>query len=222
VWTAWAKASGEWGWAREDRIAVLAKNSLEYFLLFGAASALGAVMLPVNWRLSPDEIAFILQDGEPKILFTDGDSGEVIQTVKKRVPSVEKHLELGPGVASLMESEGPTVETEVAADDGLVIIYTAAVAGRPRGAVLSHGNVLCANMHFNYLMNVTAGDVHLCFLPIFPRGRSFYDGRRFSRRRTEHQHEPLRCGESGGSDPGKGRLFHDGFLADPGFHPGGA
>jgi acyl-CoA synthetase (AMP-forming)/AMP-acid ligase II len=161
------------GLGREDRIAVLAKNSLEYFLLFGAASAVGAVMLPVNWRLSPDEIAFILQDGEPKVLFTDGDSGEVIQTVKNRVPSVEAHLELGPGVASLMESEGPTVETDVAADDTLVIIYTAAVAGRPRGAVLSHGNVLCANMHFNYLMNVTAGDVHLCFLPFFHVGGLF-------------------------------------------------
>jgi acyl-CoA synthetase (AMP-forming)/AMP-acid ligase II len=168
-----AKGLRSMGVGREDRIAVLAKNSLEYFLLFGAAGALGAVMLPVNWRLSPDEISFILQDGEPKVLFTDGDSGDAIRSVKERVPSVEAHLELGPGVADLMANEGPPAEEEVAADDGFVIIYTAAVAGRPRGALLSHENVLCANMHFNYLMNVAAGDVHLCFLPLFHVGGLF-------------------------------------------------
>jgi acyl-CoA synthetase (AMP-forming)/AMP-acid ligase II len=100
----------------------------------------------------------------------------MIQIVKKRLPSVEKHIELGPGVPgfeSLLESGGPPIKMEVSADDGLVIIYTAAVAGRPRGALLSHGNVVCANMHFNYLMNVTSGDVHLCFLPLFHVGGLF-------------------------------------------------
>jgi len=159
-----------------DRIAVLSKNSLEFFLLFGAASALGAVMLPVNWRLSAEEVSYILQDGEPKLLFADPDSGEMIQAVKKRLPSVEKHVELGaglPGFTGLLESEGPPAEAAVGVDEGLVIIYTAAVAGKPRGALLSHGNVLCANMHFNYVMNVTAGDVHLCFLPFFHVGGLF-------------------------------------------------
>lgn len=161
------------GVGRGDRIAVLAKNSLEYFLLFGAAGALGAIVLPVNRRLSEDEISFILQDGEPKVLFTDGESGEAIRNAKGRIPSVEAHLELGAGLQALMEREGPPVEADVASDDGLVIIYTAAVAGRPRGALLSHGNVLCANMHFNYLMNVKAEDVHLCFLPFFHVGGLF-------------------------------------------------
>jgi acyl-CoA synthetase (AMP-forming)/AMP-acid ligase II len=165
-----ARGLRETGVHKGDRIAVLSKNSLEFFLLFGAASALGAVMLPVNWRLSAEEIGYILQDGEPKILFTDADSREALKTLGKQSPSVERHVELETG---LPEGDGPWVEEEVCADDALVIIYTAAVAGKPRGAVLSHGNVLCANMHFNYLMNVTAGDVHLCFLPFFHVGGLF-------------------------------------------------
>jgi long-chain acyl-CoA synthetase len=164
------------GVVKGDRIAVLAKNSLEYFLLFGAAGALGAIMLPVNWRLSVDEIVFILNDGRPKVLFTDGESRELVRGVEDRLLSVEKHLSLGAAQAeflALLENEGNRHGTEVATDDGFVIIYTAAVAGRPRGALLSHGNVLCANMHFDYLMNITSRDVHLCFLPLFHVGGLF-------------------------------------------------
>jgi acyl-CoA synthetase (AMP-forming)/AMP-acid ligase II len=165
------------GVVKGDRIAVLAKNSLEYFLLLGAAGTLGAVMLPVNWRLSVDEIVFILKDGRPRVLFTDDESKELIRGVEDQLPSVEKYLSLGagrPDFMGLLESEGDRRHgTEVASDDGFVIIYTAAVAGRPRGALLSHGNVLCADMHFDYLMNITSRDVHLCFLPLFHVGGLF-------------------------------------------------
>jgi len=50
------------GIKKGDRIGVLGKNSLEYFLLYGAAAALGAIILPINWRLSADEIIFNLND----------------------------------------------------------------------------------------------------------------------------------------------------------------
>jgi long-chain acyl-CoA synthetase len=55
----------------------------------------------------------------------------------------------------------------ISSDDGFVIIHTAAVAGRPRGALLSHGNVLCADMHLDYFLNVTPKDIHLSYLPFF-------------------------------------------------------
>ena len=54
-----------------DRIGVVGKNSLEYFLLYGAASALGSIMLPINWRLSPDEVGYNLNDCEPVVVFAD-------------------------------------------------------------------------------------------------------------------------------------------------------
>jgi long-chain acyl-CoA synthetase len=57
---------------------VLGQNSLAYFTLYGAAAALGAVMLPVNWRLSAEEVAFNLNDCEPVILFVDPEFQEMI------------------------------------------------------------------------------------------------------------------------------------------------
>jgi len=56
---------------QNDRIGVLGKNSLEYFILYGAAGAIGAIMLPVNWRLATNEIVFNLNDCGPRIIFAD-------------------------------------------------------------------------------------------------------------------------------------------------------
>ncbi len=62
---------------------------------------------------------------------------------------------------------------DVSSDDGFVIIHTAAVAGRPRGALLSHQNLLCANLALNYCFNLTVNDVHLNLLPLFHVGGLF-------------------------------------------------
>jgi long-chain acyl-CoA synthetase len=167
------------GVERGDRIGVLAKNSLDYFTLFGAAAALGAIMVPVNWRLSPEEISFILKDSGPRVVFADQDHQETIKGLKGNLTGVERYYSLGPGNSdfqpfdSLLAATGDWAPEEVSSDDGFVVIYTAAVAGRPRGAVLSHGNVLCSSMHFGYYMGVTSNDVLLNFLPFFHVGGLF-------------------------------------------------
>ena len=57
------------GLERGDRIGILAQNSMEYIYLYGAAAKIGAVMLPINWRLQPEEVEYVISDGEPKIMF---------------------------------------------------------------------------------------------------------------------------------------------------------
>lgn len=175
-------ASGlqKWGIHKGDRIGIVAKNSFEYFLIFGAAAALGAIVLPINWRLSADEVCFILNDGQPRVVFADKDYQDLGESLKDKLPSVEGYFSLGPNTGgsfvnfdALMGEVGDLQPVEVSTDDGFVIIYTAAIAGRPRGALLSHGNVLCADMHFDYLLNVTPRDVHLHFLPFFHVGGLF-------------------------------------------------
>jgi acyl-CoA synthetase (AMP-forming)/AMP-acid ligase II len=157
----------------------LSKNNSEYFLLFGAAAALGAIMLPINWRLSSDEVCFNLNDGSPKLVFADREYQDLIRGIEQKLPSVQAYYGLGPGgegftdFSTLLGSGGDFEPVTVATDDGFVIIHTAAVAGRPRGALLSHGNVLFADIHFDYLMNVTSGDANLSFLPLFHVGGLF-------------------------------------------------
>jgi len=167
------------GIEKGDRIGVLGKNSLEYFLVFGAAAALGAIVLPINWRLSADEVGFNLSDCGPKVVFADKEYQDVIQGLEKSLSLAEKIFNLRPhdgnflDFESLMDNAGDLQVREVGTDDGLVIIHTAAVGGRPRGALLSHGNVLWGDMHFGHCFNATHQDSHLSFLPLFHVGGLF-------------------------------------------------
>lgn len=167
------------GLRKGDRIGILGKNSLEYFLLYGAAAALGLVALPINWRLSADEARFNLNDGSPRMVFVDQEFQPLMDGVRAELSSVEAFFNLKDregayeDFSGLMDDAGAFEAEAVATDDGFVIIHTAAVAGRPRGALLSHGNVVWANMHFDYLCGLGPDDVHLNLLPLFHVGGLF-------------------------------------------------
>ena len=167
------------GLKKGDRIGAFGKNSLEFFCLYGAAGALGAIVLPINWRLSLEEALFNLNDCEPVMCFVDPEYQEMIGDSKAKLPSVKHYFGLKPPGGgfpefdSLLENDGHFQPADVSDDDGLVIIHTAAVAGRPRGALLSHGNFISANIHINLQLNLSAEDVHLNILPLFHVGGIF-------------------------------------------------
>ena len=167
------------GLRKGDRLGILGKNCFEYFLLYGAAAALGAVVLPINWRLSADEICFNLNDCEPEALFVDQEYQDLVQGLQDRLPSVRAYYNLKQGAGDFTTFEAllsPTedfVPADVATDDGFVIIHTAAIGGRPRGALLSHGNLLFAGLQFSYFFHLGPEDVHLNILPLVHAGGLF-------------------------------------------------
>jgi len=162
------------GVAKEERIGVLGKNSLEQFLLYGAAAAIGAILLPVNWRLSAQEVCFNLEDGAPRLIFVDEEFQQTIEEHRgSRLASATGFYNLRAdrgrfeGFSTLLKEAADFQAPEVSSADGFIIIHTAAVAGRPRGALLSHNNVLCADMHLIYLFGTRSTDAHLNMLPMF-------------------------------------------------------
>ncbi len=161
------------GIEKGDRIGVVGKNSLEFFLLYGATAALGAIVLPINWRLSADEICYNLNDCQPKIAFVDAEFQAMLAEKHSQLSSVSAYFNLKGDIggalsfAALLDASDQFVPANVESGDGYVIIHTAAVAGHPRGALLSHGNVLLASLHFNYYLGLTDTDVHLNLLPLF-------------------------------------------------------
>ena len=161
------------GLKKGDRIGVLGQNSLEYFMLYGAAAALGVIVLPLNWRLSPDEIVFNLNDCEPKLLFADSVYQEHIQNAQDKLSSIKAYYNLRNNDGdfhsfnALTDNDGAFETAEVSDDDGFAIVHTAAVAGRPRGALLCHRNLICASMHVTHVFNLCEQDVHLNLLPLF-------------------------------------------------------
>lgn len=161
------------GLTRGDRIGILAQNSMEYAYLYGAAAKIGAVMLPINWRLQPEEVEYVISDGEPKIFFAGSEFQKLAGEIIPKFGFVKNQYAMGPAEGDfaafngLMENDGVCPEVEVKTDDAYVIIHTAAVAGRPRGATLSHGNLITANLQCMYMWDMTSEDCHLLMLPLF-------------------------------------------------------
>jgi len=161
------------GVEKGDRIGVLAENSLEFIYLYGASAKIGAVMLPINWRLSPEEVEYIIADGSPKIFFAGSGFRDMIVPIMSTCSFVEKWCAMGKGgkgfvsFNDFMENSEACPEIDVDADAPYLIIHTAAVGGRPRGATLSQKNLIVSNLLAISSLRLSSEDCSLCALPLF-------------------------------------------------------
>lgn len=161
------------GFRKGDRIGIIGKNCLDYFLWVGAAAALGGLVVPINWRLSADEAAFNLDDTRPFLVLAEHEDPAYLDAIRAKVSGAMSFYNLRAGRGPF--ENPPRTDPQpvdfspepVSTDDGLLIIHTAAVAGCPRGAVLSHGNLWCADMHLMAGLGIVPEDVHLSLLPFF-------------------------------------------------------
>lgn len=156
-----------------DRVGVLSQNSLEMVDLIGAVALLGAILLPVNFRLNPDEIVFVLSDGAPCIVVAGAEYHDTIVALKGSLPSVRYFVGVGPAHSSLIPFSELSVtdahfsEPAVSGEDVFVIIHTAAIGGRPRGALLSQTGMLVAQSSLAQAWKLDERDVNLGALPLF-------------------------------------------------------
>lgn len=161
------------GVEKGDRIGILSQNSPEYFYLYGAAAKIGAIMLPINWRLNPEKIEYIIFDGTPKVLFVSPEFQDLVTPLISKCAFLKKTYTFGQAKGifeafnDLMESTGTCLEVNVHSNDDYAIIHTAAMQGRPRGAVLSHQSLIIFNLQIMYYWALTKEDVHLNMLPLF-------------------------------------------------------
>lgn len=155
-----------------DRIAVLAQNNIEFFYLIGASAKTGTVMLPINWRLSPREIEFILYDGKPSVLFVENQFYSLATQMFSKFDFIKKCYSLDNGKGdfvsfnTLLDNDGNIFPISVRPDDPYLIMYTAAVSGNPRGATLSQRGLIAANLQTIHYWNLTENDCKLNMLPL--------------------------------------------------------
>jgi fatty-acyl-CoA synthase len=149
------------GVARGDRIATLTANSPDHVALLFACARLGAALQPLNWRLAPTEVRYQLDDAEPRLLVIAPEHGELAGDAGGPVPRVGFHD---------LDEDGPPQVVDVRDDDPLLLSYTSGTTGKPKGAVLTHGNCFWANLCFDRTSGIADDDVALQVLPQFHSG----------------------------------------------------
>ncbi len=166
------------GIRRGDRVAVLSINRAEYIEVLFAAARLGAMVVPLNWRLTPRELAFQLGDSRPNALFIDPGLSTLAGGLRAlpEAKTVETAVAFdGDGPPPWAEPYGALLQgggspPEGQFDDPLLIMYTSGTTGRPKGAVLTQGTQLWNSINISTAVNLTSADVTLNVLPMFHTG----------------------------------------------------
>jgi long-chain acyl-CoA synthetase len=146
------------GFEAGDRLAILLPNEPDYLEWIYACAWLGVIVVPLNIRLSVTEIDRILSDAAPRGL---------IRHSSLPVPAVRPSFQLVADQSALDVPPGSYPEAIYDPDAVLVLIYTSGTTGRPKGAMLSHSNILATVNHGHYWMPYEEGGVYLHAAPVF-------------------------------------------------------
>ena len=166
----------ELGVGRGDRVAILSLNRPDYLVLLYACARLGAMLVPLNWRLAVAEQTFILSDAGAKVLVLEQAFAEVLPTIEKRMPEMAVvGLDFTPtrGTAFdglLVRGRGDSRNPHTDLSCPLLIVYTSGTTGRPKGAVLRQEALLWNGVMSQHMHGLTSDDHVLTVLPFFHVG----------------------------------------------------
>ena len=175
-----ANALRELGVKKGDRVAALMANSNVFLEILFATSKLGVIMVPLNFRLAAAELDFIINNSEPVALIYSPEFIAPVTELNGKIPTVKtricettggapEDLEFESWIADKPDSE-PVPDAEVTLDDGQFIMYTSGTTGKPKGAVITHGNTQWNVVNSVHAYPSESSDIAVCCAPLFHIG----------------------------------------------------
>jgi len=159
-----------------ERVAILAQNCIEYYDTYFGGAKIGATIVPINWRLAPPEIQFILENSGARTLVFGPEYINLVSGLRGHA-AIKDYVFAGPGDSPDFAVSMKQLQEEAAGrepawqgeeDDTLVIMYTSGTTGRPKGAMLTHANFFWASLTFRAVVqNSVEVERTLVVLPLF-------------------------------------------------------
>lgn len=163
----------KYGLIKGDRIGILAENCLEYIVLLAAAQKSGIILVPLNYRLTPREIDFLISDSEPALLIVEDKFSDKL----KGSAAFDKvthnlNLEAFAQTVNAFKAAGKSdyVAASPEADDAVLILYTSGTTAFPKGSVYTHRMMFWNSINTQLRLDVTSADRSVNMAPPFHTG----------------------------------------------------
>jgi fatty-acyl-CoA synthase len=169
------------GVEKGDRISILLYNCHQYLEIFFALSKIGAILVPLNWRLAGPELEFILKDSGSRMIIFDPEFKEVLTSLRPHLslsngdyvsiespcPVWAKDYEKGLLGSSISE---PQLQDSAGGEDPHILMYTSGTTGVPKGAILSHRKTFFNALNADIFYELTSKDILIVSRPLFHSG----------------------------------------------------
>ncbi|MGZ8285824.1 MAG: class I adenylate-forming enzyme family protein [Allosphingosinicella sp.] len=147
-----------------DRVAILCRNRLAFFEALFACARLGAILVPLNWRMPPAELDPLLAHAGPKLLLHGGEDGPAVRRLAAPPPA----LDLDGDYEARLGAAAPSARRRAWPADGIwYLLYTSGTTGRPKGVIYTYRMALANLVNIGTAIGLGASDTTLSFLPHF-------------------------------------------------------
>jgi fatty-acyl-CoA synthase len=172
----WSSALQKMGVRKGDRVAYIAPNVHEQLESFYAVPQIGAVLVPINYRLTPEDFVYITSHSGSKVLCVHPDYLDAVDGVRDQLGGVEHFVSLGSAggrkgwseyEAALAAGKPDFKRPEIAESDLLTINYTSGTTAKPKGVMITHRNAWANAVGTLVHFHITVGDRYLWTLPMF-------------------------------------------------------
>jgi fatty-acyl-CoA synthase len=170
----WSAALQRLGVAQGDRVVYIAPNTHAQLESFYAVPQIGAVLVPVNYRLIPDDFVYIIGHCGAQVVCAHADYLGAVDSIRDRLPGVERYVALegdAPGWLNyeqlIADAPAEFERPEITEHDLLTINYTSGTTSRPKGVMITHRNAYINIVGTLIHVHMTPSDIYLWTLPMF-------------------------------------------------------
>jgi long-chain acyl-CoA synthetase len=163
-----AKLLAEHGINQGDVVSLLMPNSAEYIVAYFACWKLGAIAGPINSLLKSQEISYVISNSEAKALLAHSDFAEIITSLRTELPHLQAVINFDNEAEATAEVSGTAIDAaDLDREHEAIIIYTSGTTGKPKGCLLTHGNLIANAEQISSWLGFTEHDRLLSIMPLF-------------------------------------------------------